>query len=115
MIIDNPGIRELQLWSDDEDREGSGLAETFEDIEALAAQCRFHDCQHGSEPGCAIRAALESGQLDIARLKSYEKMQKELAFLARRVDERARADAKERGKRLSQFGKALKKSGGKYA
>lgn len=113
MIIDNPGIRELQLWSDDADGDG-GLAETFEDVDALAARCRFHDCRHEQEPGCAVRAALESGQLDPARLRSYEKMQKELAFLHRRVDERARFEAKERSKRLAQYGKALKKSGGKY-
>jgi ribosome biogenesis GTPase len=114
MIIDSPGIRELQLWGGEEGNGGEGLAEMFEDIEALAAQCRFHDCQHEREPGCAIRAALEAGQLDPGRLKSYAKMQKELTFLARRVDERARAEAKERSKRLSQFGKVLKKSGGKY-
>ncbi len=113
MIIDNPGIRELQLWGDD-DGDTGGLAETFEDINALAAQCRFHNCRHESEPGCAIRAALEAGQLDPGRLKSYEKMQRELSFLARRVDERARTEAKERSKKLSQFGKTLQKSGGKY-
>ena len=58
-MIDTPGMRELGLWADED-----ALKRTFEDVEALAAQCRFSDCEHGSEPGCAVKAALEEGSLD---------------------------------------------------
>jgi ribosome biogenesis GTPase len=81
LIIDTPGMRELGLWGDEE-----SLRETFEDIESLAALCRFGDCRHQSEPGCAIRRGLEDGTLDPARLRNYQKMQRELLYLERRQD-----------------------------
>lgn len=87
LILDTPGMRELGLW----DAEG-GLSAAFPDIEALAAQCRFRDCRHQGEPGCAVRAAVEDGRLDRARLASYEKLQAELAFEHRREDPRAAAE-----------------------
>jgi ribosome biogenesis GTPase len=82
LVIDTPGMRELQFWQLDE----VALATTFPDIAALAAKCRFRDCTHGDEPGCAIRAALEAGSLKAGRWQSYQKQQRDEAYAARRVD-----------------------------
>ncbi|MFN3196876.1 MAG: ribosome small subunit-dependent GTPase A [Bradymonadia bacterium] len=84
-LIDTPGMRALGLWVD----EGAeaGVASAFPDIEALIDQCRFRDCSHQNEPGCAVRAALECGELSPARLANWEKLNRELAFQARRQDE----------------------------
>lgn len=81
LLVDTPGMRELQVWGDD-----AGLHDAFADVEALAGECRFGDCTHRREPGCAVRAAVEAGRLDGARLRSYLKLQKELAYLARRQE-----------------------------
>jgi len=81
LILDTPGMRELGLWDADE-----GVSATFADIEELATQCRFRDCGHGEEPGCAIQAALEDGSLDPGRLYNFEKLQAELAHDRRRQD-----------------------------
>jgi len=81
LLIDTPGLRELQLWSD-----GAGLEAVFEDVSALAASCRFTNCGHGSEPGCAVSAAVEARTLDPARLASYLKLQAELRALEIRED-----------------------------
>ncbi len=86
LLLDTPGMRELALWEADE-----GVSQTFEDIEALEAQCRFSDCTHGNEPGCAVRAALESGDLNAARLESFNKLKGELAHEQRKEDPLARA------------------------
>ncbi len=83
VLIDTPGIRGLLLW-DGED----GLGEAFADIEALAAGCRFADCRHAGEPGCAVAAAVADGSLPADRLDSYETLQRELAHLARKQDAR---------------------------
>jgi len=85
LILDTPGMRELGLLDADE-----GITATFEDIEALAAQCRFHDCGHTNEPGCAVQAALETGVLDPARWRNYQKLQREAAFSDRKEDRMAR-------------------------
>lgn len=85
LLIDNPGLREVQLWGDS----GEGLEETFEDVEALAGACRFRDCTHRHEPGCAVRAALDDGTLDPARLAAYRELAGELEALDRRRDEAA--------------------------
>jgi ribosome biogenesis GTPase len=79
IVLDTPGLRELQLWNADE-----GISHTFEDVEGFAAQCRFSDCAHESEPGCAVRAALASGELDRDRWDSYVKLQRELHALEAR-------------------------------
>ena len=76
LLIDTPGLRELQLWSD-----GAGLEAAFDDVGSLAADCRFTDCGHGGEPGCAVRGAVADGRLDPARLESYLKLQAELRAL----------------------------------
>ena len=83
MLIDNPGMRELQLWADE-----TNLNQTFEDIKELASQCRFNDCQHKHEPGCAVRKAIQQGSLDMKRFKNYLKLQREIRFLATRRRER---------------------------
>jgi ribosome biogenesis GTPase len=100
LLIDTPGMRELQLWDADE-----AVRETFEDIEALAAGCRFTDCRHRDEPRCAVKQAVDEGRLSRARLDSYLALQDELSFLARQQDERAQLEHKRRSKVL---GKALK-------
>ena len=72
MIIDTPGMRELGMWDVSE-----GLADAFADVECFIGRCRFTDCSHESEPGCAIKAAIAAGELDISRWESYRKLQEE--------------------------------------
>jgi ribosome biogenesis GTPase len=88
LVIDTPGIRELQLWT------GGGVEEAFADIEELAAQCRFHDCAHRTEPGCAVQAALRSGELTRARWESWLKLQRELRSIEVRASARLRREEK---------------------
>jgi len=95
VIIDTPGMRELQLWAGDE-----ALGNAFADVEELAADCRFRDCGHNGEPGCAVQAALASGALSAARYESYVKLRRELAYLARRDDVFARLAERDRWKRI---------------
>src|SRR5215212_1982544 len=85
LLMDTPGMRELQLWDVDE-----GVEETFSDIEELATACRFPDCEHESEPGCAVLAAIEDGKLSAQRLASYRKLVSELRELAARQDRQNR-------------------------
>jgi ribosome biogenesis GTPase len=89
LMIDVPGMRELRVTDVDE-----ALAEVFDDIELLAEQCRFGDCAHDAEPGCAIKAAIETGELDARRLASYQKLQRENAEATATIAQRR---AKERG------------------
>ncbi|HSL82176.1 MAG TPA: ribosome small subunit-dependent GTPase A [Thermoanaerobaculia bacterium] len=84
LLVDGPGLREVQLWLDG-DEEGS-LAEAFADVEALARGCRFRDCTHRHEPGCAVRRAMEEGELDPGRLEGLRKIEREVAALERRRD-----------------------------
>jgi ribosome biogenesis GTPase / thiamine phosphate phosphatase len=84
LILDTPGMRELGLWDASE-----GVSGAFEDVEELFADCRFSDCAHEAEPGCAVRGALADGTLDEARWDSYVKLQRELAHLERKGDPRA--------------------------
>ncbi len=88
MVIDTPGIRELQLW------DGGGIDEAFADVEALAAGCRFNDCSHATEPGCAVNAALASGELATERYGSWLTLQRELRAIAIRSDARLRREEK---------------------
>ncbi|WP_426566765.1 ribosome small subunit-dependent GTPase A [Angustibacter sp. McL0619] len=83
-VIDTPGLRSVGLQGTE------GLAEVFADVDELARQCRFHDCAHQSEPGCAVLAAIESGELAERRLASWHKLQREAAYQERRVDARLR-------------------------
>jgi ribosome biogenesis GTPase len=91
LVLDTPGMRELGLFEAED-----GLSAAFEDIEALAAACKFTDCHHKSEPGCAIRGALDTGDLDPARWRSFEKLQRELGHAIRQNDHVARAAAHRR-------------------
>lgn len=84
MIIDTPGMREILPWADEDAVSGS-----FADVEGFAEACRFRDCTHQGEPGCAVEAAVATGELDAARLKSYFAMRKEAQWLERRQDARA--------------------------
>ena len=104
VLMDTPGMRELQLWTDED-----GLTRTFDDIEELAAQCRFRDCTHGDEPGCAIREALEGGALDAGRWRSYLKLKREIRHLAARQDDKARLEEKARNKAFGKMVKQVKK------
>ncbi|MCA9649544.1 MAG: ribosome small subunit-dependent GTPase A [Myxococcales bacterium] len=84
-LIDTPGMRELQLWGEEDDLDAG-----FADIDELAAGCRFRDCEHESEPGCAVRAAVDEGRLDPERLASFAKLRAELRAHAERSDPQAR-------------------------
>jgi ribosome biogenesis GTPase len=79
LMIDNPGMREIQLWADEND-----IDEIFNDIESLAQNCRFRNCQHDAEPGCAVKESLETGVIDKNRLNNYKKMKMEVTNLAER-------------------------------
>ena len=87
VVLDTPGLRELQLWSVE-----SGLDTTFEDVTSLIARCRFSNCSHGTEPGCAVREALRTGALTRERYDSWLKLQRELQRLERKLDARARSE-----------------------
>lgn len=88
VLLDTPGLRSLGLW--DAER---AVADVFADIEALAAECRFRDCRHGDEPGCAVLAAIRNGTLDERRFQNYLKLEGEVAALERQKDVRARREA----------------------
>ena len=96
ILIDTPGIRELQLWSAEE-----GLEAAFSDIESLVATCRFSDCSHESEPGCAVQAAIADGTLTEQRYASWRKLQAELQVIAARQDALVARDEKRKWKLLS--------------
>lgn len=91
MIIDTPGMRQLGLWST-----GEGMESTFEDILTLAGQCRFSDCRHESEPGCAVRAAIEEGNLEAGRLISFRKLEREARHSAARETYRQKKTIKKK-------------------
>jgi ribosome biogenesis GTPase len=96
VLIDTPGMRSVGLWEAEE-----GVEQTFADIEELAEHCRFSDCTHVHEPGCAVQAAIADGRLDAERLRSYEKLLAELRFQERKIDARARSDERKHWRALS--------------
>ena len=96
LLIDTPGMREMALWDCE-----AGLDGAFPEIESLARQCRFGDCRHASEPGCAVAAAVAEGSLPEERFLSYQKLERELAHLARRKDKQAQSDQKRRWRSVS--------------
>ncbi|MGB7441229.1 MAG: ribosome small subunit-dependent GTPase A, partial [Coleofasciculaceae cyanobacterium] len=96
LLLDTPGMREIQMWAGDE-----SLQETFTDIQELAKQCHFHDCQHASEPNCAVRQSLKDGTLDQQRFLSYQKLQKELNYLTRKQNQKAYLDEKKKFKKAT--------------
>jgi ribosome biogenesis GTPase len=96
LLIDTPGMREIQLWD-----VGTAVSQTFDDVEQIAQGCHFTNCRHRDEPRCAVKAAVEQGQLAADRLDSYVKLQEELAHLTRQQDERAAIEHKRRSKVLT--------------
>ena len=95
VVIDTPGLRGVQLWDAEE-----GLDAAFADIAALASRCRFTDCRHRTEPGCAVLAAIADGSLSQRRLDSHDRLQREQTWLASRYDARLRAEQKAKWKSL---------------
>ena len=95
LLIDTPGLRELQLWGAAE-----GVEQAFSDIEELAAQCKYRNCGHTTEPGCAVQVAIAEGRLDESRLENQRKLEREQEFVRRKVDPEAQKQEKERVKLL---------------
>lgn len=95
LLLDTPGMREFQLWGVEE-----GVGRVFADIETLKARCRFTDCRHEGEPGCAVREALASGELSEERLASFDKLEREAAFQRRRADKALMSEERKKWKRL---------------
>jgi ribosome biogenesis GTPase len=108
VLIDTPGIRSLGMWAD-----GDGIQQTFPDITELAATCRFADCRHQQEPGCAVLAAAATGTLDADRFASYRKLERELAYEHRRTDPLARADEQRRWKSIQKEQRRRYRASGK--
>ncbi|MGW1373718.1 ribosome small subunit-dependent GTPase A [Streptomyces sp. NPDC002446] len=109
VLIDTPGLRGVGMW----DAEG-GLARTFADVEGLAADCRFHDCAHQAEPGCAVQEAVEHGQLSVRRLESYRKLLRENQRIVAKTDARLRAELRRDWKQKQALGRHMgeRKRGG---
>ncbi|HUU15001.1 MAG TPA: ribosome small subunit-dependent GTPase A [Terriglobia bacterium] len=106
MIIDTPGLRELQLWQSEE-----GLDHSFKDIRSLAARCRYNDCRHQTEPGCAVLEALDEGALQPERLGNYRKLQKELDHLSVKQDVYLRQEQKRKWKQIHKAFRNFNKRG----
>ena len=106
ILIDTPGLRELQIWEGDIDS-------AFSDIAELAAQCRFNDCAHSTEPDCAVREALETGELDEGRWANYGKLQRELRAIEARSSTRVRRELKRRWKARARETRRARRYGGK--
>ncbi len=104
LLMDNPGIREIAFYDD-----GDGLDTTFADIQELAEACRFADCSHRHEPGCAVVDAVDRGDLQAARLESFHKMQREMEFISERRNKSADRIEKERWQDVSRLIKQIKK------
>lgn len=101
VLIDTPGLRGVGLYD-----AGTGVGQVFAEIEELAERCRFHDCAHESEPGCAVRSAVENGELADRRLESYRKLMRENQWIVAKTDARLRAELKKTYKRRGAEGKA---------
>ena len=104
LILDTPGMREFGLWD-----AGDGVASAFTDVEELMTQCKFHDCRHRAEPGCAVRAALDDGTLDAERWQAYGKLQKELRFEHNKENWQARMESRRDRVRKHKEGRARMK------
>ncbi|MFJ9862812.1 ribosome small subunit-dependent GTPase A [Streptomyces sp. NPDC101165] len=101
VLIDTPGLRGVGLFDAE-----SGVGQVFSEIEELAEQCRFHDCVHESEPGCAVRAAVDSGALPVRRLDSYRKLMRENQRIVAKTDARLRSEIRKDWKRKGAEGRA---------
>lgn len=96
MIIDTPGMREIGLWSEGEDN--NALSDTFSEIDVLSEKCRFRDCTHTNEPGCAVLKAINDGELDEERLTSYKKLKRELIFIESKKNAKLKLEEKRKMK-----------------
>lgn len=105
VLIDTPGMREFQPWKNEAETAGS-----FADIELYAKNCRFRNCKHESEPGCAVREAIDKGQLDPGRYGNYIRMKKEARYLESRIEKGAQLTEKKRWKAISKLQKEIKKN-----
>jgi ribosome biogenesis GTPase len=105
IVMDTPGMRSLLPWEADE-----GMEIMFGDVEEIARSCRFYDCGHGNEPGCAVREALESGRLGEKKWKSWLKLQKELAHLEAKKEGKIRLKEKQWGKQIAKYQKEHRKN-----
>jgi len=104
IIIDTPGMREIQIW------EGSdGLSDSFKDVEEYFTQCKFSDCKHDTEPGCAVKKAINSGALDADRFDNYLKLQKEIKWFEIRKEKKAKSDESKKWKKVSVDSRKRKK------
>ncbi|WP_155053651.1 ribosome small subunit-dependent GTPase A [Streptomyces blattellae] len=101
VLIDTPGLRGVGLWD-----AGTGVGQVFSEIEELAVRCRFHDCAHEAEPGCAVLAAIDSGELPVRRLESYRKLLRENQRIVAKTDARLRAEMRKDWKRKGAEGRA---------
>lgn len=108
LVIDTPGMRELQLWGSE-----SAPTDSFADITTLGEGCRFRDCRHRQEPGCAVKAAAESGELDAARYENFIKLEEERDELERRQGEKALLEQKRQSKVMGKALKAMQKTRGR--
>jgi ribosome biogenesis GTPase / thiamine phosphate phosphatase len=95
MLLDTPGMRTVIMWEGEE-----GLATTFQDIEEIATRCKFRDCGHGEEPGCAVQEAIETGELDAARFRNYRKVGREILHEAKKTDVRLRIEENRKWRRI---------------
>ncbi|MEU5631723.1 ribosome small subunit-dependent GTPase A [Streptomyces rishiriensis] len=101
VLIDTPGLRGVGLWD-----AGGGVGQVFAEIEEFARDCRFHDCAHDAEPGCAVRAAVDEGELSVRRLESYRKLVRENQWIVAKSDARMRAGVRQDWKRRQAEGRA---------
>ena len=108
LVIDTPGLRAVGMWDS-----GQGLDQAFADIAELAQGCRFRDCTHTGEPGCAVEAAVEAEELPARRLESYRELQAEIAHVNEELDVRARLERKREDKQLARTIKRFYREGGK--
>ena len=106
LLIDTPGLREIALWGD-----VSSLDDAFDDVATLAAECYFRDCEHEAEPGCAVRAAINAGDLDEDRLHDRRKLEREMARLARKQEQRTDWEERRRNRALGKMYKSAQEWG----
>jgi ribosome biogenesis GTPase / thiamine phosphate phosphatase len=104
LIIDTPGLRELQLWDGSD-----GLDTLFADIKKLSDECKFNDCKHESEPGCAVQIAIDDGLLDYSRYKSYLKLKREANYFVRKVNIKEKLKEKKKWKKITAVAKEKSK------
>ncbi|WP_047983027.1 ribosome small subunit-dependent GTPase A [Ornithinibacillus californiensis] len=104
MIIDTPGMREIQMWDGE-----TAIEQTFQDVEVFASECKFTDCKHKTEPGCRIREAIETGELTEKRFRSFIKLQREIAYEKRKQDQKAKLEEKSKWKKISKYQKNIQK------